>query len=822
MSMISPDPEAAAKLRKILPRVLSEPDISLRRDAKYRSISTRYWLIISLLLGLLLVGAGASDIWFAYRENIERISQIQRAEAKAADGRILDYLRDIETQIKDVAQIAWIPALTDQDRLDEFHRLLKIVPAILELRSIGPNLAELLYVSRVKPDRVNSNLDLASDVAPILNGDTPVAYGATYFRGISEPYLTLAVRFGASPSQQIVLAELNLKFVTDVIRELEIGKTGKAYVIDRNNRLIAHPNLSLVLANTDLSTLPQVKSVRAALAKPQAGPLPTVWARSPEGEDVLTSAVSVPSADWLIFVEQPRREVLEPVTASVYRSVVVFLIGLAVAFAASRLLARALTRPILQLRQGAARLAGGDLDARINVRTGDEVEALAEGFNQMAAKLKESYAGLEAKVESRTRELAATRDQVQQQAQELEVLNAELTERVDELGLRKEEAERANAAKTRFLASASHDLRQPMHTIGLLVGILRDRTRNDESRDLATKVEASVGVMQNLFSSLLDISKLDAGAIKPNIVDFRIDDMLMRIDANYGPQANERGLTLKVVPSRATIRSDPVLLERILGNLVTNAIRYTRQGRILVGCRRRSERLRILVFDTGIGIAAGDLEIVFEEFVQLANPERDRTKGLGLGLSIVKRSADLLGQAMIVRSTLGKGSVFGIEVPIVTQLPMPTVTDAEAPETGASPLQGAFVVVIDDDQESRFAMESLCRHWGCHVAGAGSPDDALRILDDHLRAPDLIITDYRLRDGKTGMDVIVQVRKQSEQNVPAIVVTGDISAPELENVRMTGIALLHKPVDVETLRKAAEGMLGSHLAAPLDCGKRPA
>jgi signal transduction histidine kinase/CheY-like chemotaxis protein len=775
-----------------------------------QGIALRFWLLVSLLLsGLMLAGAGI-EARLAYLDSVAAAERAQRLEARAAADRISQYLGSIESQIRDAATLAWDSgALSSADLQEEFHRVMKLVPAISEMRNVDSRGKERLYVSRTEKDRIDSRSDVPEEILKRAQA-APIVYGPVVFHEGARPFVSLAVRESVRPPSGASIAELDLKFVTDVVQGIAIGKTGTAYVVDRRNRLVAHPNLSLVLRETNVASLPHVAAARDAIAEsPDAG-LPTRWSHAIDGTGVLVSAVHIPGPDWLLFAEEPEAEALAPVRIILYRTAALLVAGIVVAFVASRFLAGALTRPILRLREGATRIAGGRLDARIDVKTGDEIESLADEFNRMAERLEESYSGLEAKVEARTRELAAARDQVQRQARELEVLNQELTVKVGELGLRKDEAEKANAAKTRFLASASHDLRQPLHTIGLLAGILRDRTRSDDARDLACKVEASVAVMQNLFSSLLDISKLDAGAIRPSIVDFQVDDVLKRVEANYAPQAMEKGLAFEVVKSSAVVRSDPIVLERILGNLVTNAIRYTNQGRILAGCRRCGEKLRILVLDTGIGIAAADLAIVFDEFVQLANPERDRSKGLGLGLSIVKRSADLLGHPLIVRSTPGKGSIFGIEVPLSGAATAAARAGLEAsPHAGS--LEGAFVIVIDDDPASRAAMEALLRHWGCHVAAAGSPDEATRALDAHLRAPDLIVTDYRLPEGTAGIDAIVAIRMQAEPRVPAIVVTGDVTAPVLDEARLEAVALLHKPVDIEMLRRTARAFLDAHL-----------
>jgi CheY-like chemotaxis protein/nitrogen-specific signal transduction histidine kinase len=407
---------------------------------------------------------------------------------------------------------------------------------------------------------------------------------------------------------------------------------------------------------------------------------------------------------------------------------------------------------------------------------------LADEFNRMAGRLQESHATLERKVVERTAELAR----------------------------KKQEADSASAAKTRFLASASHDLRQPMHAISLLVGLLKERSRDDSQRELVDKVQASVDAMENLFSGLLDISKLDAGAVKPRIAPFEIGGLLRQIELHFAPQAREKGVELRVHHCSAVVLSDPVILERIVINLVTNAIRYTERGKVVVGCRRLGDRLRLLVLDTGVGIAPEHLADVFEEFVQLPHTERDRSKGLGLGLAIVKRSADLLGHTLIVRSQPGRGSTFGIELPRET---LPVGMDQPCMASSAANLEGTFVAIIDDDRESRHAMELTFRQWGCHVVSADTDEAAMIALGDHLRSPDLIVTDFRLRGGHSGLAAISRIREHSEQDVPAIVVTGDVMVADPAGNSLEGIVLMHKPVNFERLRAAAAELVRMGKAA---------
>jgi signal transduction histidine kinase/CheY-like chemotaxis protein len=401
-----------------------------------------------------------------------------------------------------------------------------------------------------------------------------------------------------------------------------------------------------------------------------------------------------------------------------------------------------------------------------------------------------------------------------QRALELERLNLELTAQLAELTAMREEAERASKAKTRFLASASHDLRQPMHAISLLVGILRKRVVDAEEQLLVGKIETSVQAMENLFGSLLDISKLDAGAVKPSISSFPIENVLRLIELNYTPLAQEKGLALRVMRSGAVVSSDAQLLERILGNLVANAIRYTPEGRVLVGCRRRGETVQALVFDTGTGIPTEYLDEIFDEFFQIADSERDRSKGLGLGLSIVRRSAELLGHRLVVRSRPGRGSVFGIEIPVVSAAPNIAAQTMQSRDHFGS-LIGAFVAIVEDDRENRYAMDALFRQWGCHVVSAGSVEDGLGKLTSHLRAPDLIVSDCRLRDSQTGLMAVKKIRIQADKHIPAILVTGDIHAADIAGAAAVGARVLHKPVNSGKLRGLAEEMLAASADAEL-------
>src|SRR6185503_10274425 len=417
----------------------------------------------------------------------------------------------------------------------------------------------------------------------------------------TEPYMSVAVS-GPRSDSAIAIAEVNLRFIWDVVSEIRVGQTGQAYVVDSDGRLIAHPDLSLVLRNTNYSHLAQVKAALGKRTQQDRRVDAATVVQSATGGLVLAAHAPITMLGWTVFVEEPVEEALAPLYASLLRKGGLLLLALALAVAGSYILARRMVAPITALETGAQELAAGVLDHRVSVHTGDELEMLADRFNYMADRLHESHSELEHKVVRRTLEL-----------------------------------ETANRAKSRFLAVASHDLRQPMHALGLFSSQLSRKPLPHDIRRLAQQIEASVVALGNLLDALLDMSKLDAGAVIPEIVDFPVSDILDRIEGSFRASALDKGLKFGVVHSSATVRSDPVLLERIVLNLVSNAIRYTARGGIVVGCRRRNACIRIEVWDTGSGIPLDHQRDIFQEFYQLRNPVHDGDKGMGLGLAIVER-----------------------------------------------------------------------------------------------------------------------------------------------------------------------------------------
>ncbi|MBC7952013.1 MAG: PAS domain S-box protein [Rhodospirillaceae bacterium] len=355
-----------------------------------------------------------------------------------------------------------------------------------------------------------------------------------------------------------------------------------------------------------------------------------------------------------------------------------------------------------------------------------------------------------------------------------------------------EEAERANDSKTRFLAAASHDLRQPLQALALYLGVLKARL-NGREEQVMDAVGQCIEALTGLLNDMLDVARLDAGVITPKLAEVPVNRLLERVAAAWRIQAEAKGLRLEVVASDKVVHTDPALMDRVLSNLVANAVRYTEHGRILVGCRTAGPgQVRLEVWDTGIGIPNDKLGEIFEEFRQLGNPERRRDRGTGLGLAIVQRIADLLGHRLCVRSVAGKGSVFTVTVPAA---PACSLEVTVAPESHD---EARRILVVDDEIHVRNALELVLGEMGHRVEGVETVEDAVQSTKRHR--PELVIADFRLADGKTGIDVIRAVRGQCGNQVPAVVLTGDTDPATIRRIVGEGLHLLHKPVQLEALR----------------------
>lgn len=385
--------------------------------------------------------------------------------------------------------------------------------------------------------------------------------------------------------------------------------------------------------------------------------------------------------------------------------------------------------------------------------------------------------------------------------------NEDLIERLREQTERALDAQRAaesaNMAKSKFLAAASHDLRQPMHALTLLAGALVEEERADELRALTRHIVRSVEALEMLFNALLDISKLDAGITQPNSRDFPVEQLFERLRSDFSQMAASKYLSFHMRPTRAVVHADMQLLEQILRNLLTNAVRYTESGGILVGCRRRGEGWRIDVVDTGIGIPPEEREKVFDEFYQIGNRARDRSQGLGLGLAIVRRLAGLMKLAIAVNSRPGHGTVFSVTLPAGTG----EVEEVVEVRTPGISFDMRRILVVDDEADVRMALALLLVGWGCDVLEAESYEQAVDEMQAGAWRPELAIVDLRLRGEETGIVLLDWLRAHVNNDLLGIIITGDIAAERLSDVKSSGYTLLHKPVAPAKLRALMQHLM---------------
>ncbi|MCP3672248.1 MAG: response regulator [Gammaproteobacteria bacterium] len=414
---------------------------------------------------------------------------------------------------------------------------------------------------------------------------------------------------------------------------------------------------------------------------------------------------------------------------------------------------------------------------------------------QTAVQLREAKENLEMRVQERTSALSSLNEKLQMEI-------AERREVEEELLLAKALAEDANLSKTKFLAAASHDLLQPLNAARLFISILQEQPLVQETAHLVERTDMAMQGVENLLSTLLEISKLDAGAVPTEVIDFPVVEVMDRLAQEYRAIANDSGIELRMVPSSVTVRSDRKLLERLLRNFLSNAVRYTERGKILVGCRRKKNMIVIQVTDTGPGIDDRDLASIFEEFHQLNRSVRKGMRGVGLGLAIVKRIAGMLGARVRVSSKVGHGSTFMVEIPTSEQklVPIqPVIGEVNGSQAMRLLLQNISVLVVDNEESIREGMAHLIESWGGVVCTAVCVNDALKAVEQGNK-PDLVIVDYHLDNQSTGIEVLKQLNRQLGLHVPSLVITADRGDEVRKEVIDFGCGLLNKPLKPHRLR----------------------
>ena len=632
----------------------------------------KYVALFVTVVVLALLANGAFEIWFSYQEHKASLISIQREQAEAAAAKIEQFITEIESQVGWTTQLPWSSSTLEQRRFDAL-RLLRQVPAITELAQIDASGHEQLRVSRLTMDVVGSGTDFSKKPEFTEAVAHKVYYGPVYFRRESEPYMTLSLA-GARRETGVSIAQVNLKLIWDVVSKIKVGERGRAYVVDADGRLIAHPDISLVLRNTDMSRLAQVRSARAAAGSNSGEQVQE--ADDIAGHRVLTAYAPVTPLGWLVFVETPIEEAYGPLYASIRRTGFVLFGALALAFIAGMFLAGRMVVPIQALRAGAARIGSGDLGQRISIKTGDEVESLANQFNDMAGRLQESYADLEQKVEDRTRALTESLEDLRT-AQDRLVQ----TEKLASLG--------------QLTAGIAHEIKNPLNFVNNFSGVsvelidelqqvLADVKTDDKTRaeidDLSDTLRGNLEKIvqhgkraDSIVKNMLLHSREGSGEHRPVDINGIVEESLNL--AYHGARAENKGFNITLErsfdPAAGEVDLYPQEVTRVLLNLISNGFyaatkRKSQTGNgeyeptLAAATKNLGDRVEIRIRDNGIGIPPEVKEKMFNPFFTT----KPAGEGTGLGLSI---SHDIIvkqhGGSIAVDTKPGEFTEFMIVLP---------------------------------------------------------------------------------------------------------------------------------------------------------------
>ena len=394
--------------------------------------------------------------------------------------------------------------------------------------------------------------------------------------------------------------------------------------------------------------------------------------------------------------------------------------------------------------------------------------------------------------------ILAREDELGRMGRSFNRLKQDLWEQSEGLQNAKIDAERANKAKSLFLASASHDLRQPLNAMQMYIAALQSKVKDKEILRIIEDINSVSISTARLLNALLDVSELEVGAIKPRFESFSVNNMLISIFQSFLPLAKDKGLNFRVVPSSLYVRSDPALLERILGNFMSNAIRYTNKGSVLIGCRKRGDKVVIEVWDTGCGISDDQMSLIYEDFYQIENKERDRGKGLGLGLALAKRLSESLEHKIVSKSTFGSGSCFSVLVNIGEK-----TVDENQDESfmNIMNLSGANILLVEDDMDVLKATKQLLESWGCKVKTARNKDEVMNLIKENpYDNPDIILADNRLPGDSSGIDITYLIQEKLQASIPCVIMTGDVERNHVQSIIDQGFPVLLKPIQPAKFR----------------------
>jgi two-component system, NtrC family, sensor kinase len=615
----------------------------------HRRLIWKYTVVVVALVAAAVLSVGLTELYFSYQDSRSALARVERDKSSAAAASITQQMQDLVRQLATVAQPTVAKGragLVERNR--DFHRLLGREKLISQLRYLDATGRERVRASPLEIDR-NSGIDRSRSPAFVGARAANRYFGTVYFQRGSQPHMSVAV---AEPGGGgVVVAEIDLAFVRQVIERARIGTEGYAYAVDRRGVLIDHPDRNLVLRHTSFASLPQV---RAALFEPNRGPDDGVsTGHDQNGTEVLSAHQPIASLGWHVFVEEPLSEAFAPLESAIWRTALLLVAFLLLAVATAYFLARRLVRPIESIQSAAAQIGAGALDMRIENTSHDELGALAEEFNRMAAQLQESYADLEQKVQERTQELATALAELDEKSRELEA---------------------ASRHKSEFLANMSHELRTPLNAILGFSQLLRERVfgeLNEKQEEYLDDILGSANHLLALINDILDLSKVEAGQIELRVAPFSLREALERGVVMVRERATKDGVQVAVtdLPEIDTVVGDERRVRQVIFNLLSNAVKFTPVGgEVDVRAVQVNGEIRIAVSDTGPGIALEDHDRIFEEFQQTEAGAAQR-EGTGLGLALSKRLVELHGGRIWVDSELGRGSTFVFTLPRASSSP---------------------------------------------------------------------------------------------------------------------------------------------------------
>ena len=609
----------------------------------HRRLIWKYAVVVVTLVAAAIVSVGLTELYFSYHDSKKALTRVERDKASSAATSIEQLMKKLLHELDRVAQptIEKGPAGCAV-RNDDFHRLLDREELVSQLSYLDSTGKEQVRTSPLELDRCGSGLDF-SRRAVFLRARAEHRYlGRVYFQRGSRPHMTISVA-EPGPGRGVVVAEIDLSFVTGVIDRARVGATGYAYAVDSRGYLITHPITNLVLRHTSFASLPQVQAALQGSAKASADST----GHDQNGTKVLSAFQTIQPLGWRVFVEEPLSEVLAPLKAAIWRTALLLVAFLVLAIATSVLLARRLVRPIESIQTAAAKIGSGSLNQRIEIPSNDELGALAEEFNRMASQLEESYSSLEQKVQERTQELATALSELDEKSRELEA---------------------ASRHKSEFLANMSHELRTPLNAILGFSQVLRERLFgevNQKQAEYLDDILTSANHLLALINDILDLSKVEAGQVELDVAPFSLREALERGVVMVRERATKDGVqvAIRALPDADVVTGDERRIRQVIFNLLSNAVKFTPAGGAVdVSAARLNGEVRVSVADTGPGIAVEDYERIFEEFQQTEAGVEQR-EGTGLGLALSKQLVELHGGRIWVDSKLGHGSTFVFTLP---------------------------------------------------------------------------------------------------------------------------------------------------------------